>query len=217
MSSVSRLRTVAVGAAATALVAVVAAPSQAATLTSGHIDGFDIDASATALSLSIKTYSPADDDVAPAGTVLDVPAAALTTVPSGTSYACLGASGSSVYVLPQSESTASSLGTLWAGWNTEGVPASGPASVSLELDVAGSTFPAGGRFALYTTSLSTATFRLNSNATSSCTKSTFAINRNTHAHGNWAFTAPGTYTLRLRATATGLTASAWQTYTFDVG
>lgn len=193
----------------------VAAPASAATLSSGHVDVFDVDKSGSALTLSIKT--PSDDDVDPGATTFEVPPAALTTVPSGSSYSCLGSAGSPVYVLPQSESAATSLGVLWAGWNTEGVPADGPASVTLRLDSAGSTIPAGGRFALYTTSLGTASFKLNTNGTATCTKTQFSVNRNAHGHGAWAFTEPGTYELKVRATGSGVTASPWQYYTFVVG
>lgn len=203
------------GLLALTLAASVAAPASAATLSSGHVDIFDVDRSGSALTLNIKTTS--DDNVSPGSTTFVVPPAVLTTVPSGSSYSCLGTAGSPVYVLPQSETAAASLGVLWAGWNTQDVPVAGPSSVKLELDVAGSTIPAGGRFAVYTTSLSTASFKLNTNPTASCTKTLFSVNRNTHAHGAWAFTAPGTYVLKVRATGTGVTASPWEFFEFVVG
>jgi surface-anchored protein len=200
-------------------VAVAAAPAQAATLSSGHLDILDVDRVNNALTLTIRNsaVSPVQDNVSPGSTVLAVPPAALSTVPAGGAYSCLGAAGSAVYLLPQSESAATSAGVIWGGWNTQGVPAAGPAKVNLVLDVAASTVPSGARFALYTTSLGSPTFRFNTNSTGSCLKSTFQVNRNAHGHGFWAFTKAGTYTLKFRATGTGVTASAWQTYTFQVG
>lgn len=203
-------------AAALALVGGTAGSAHAATISSGHVDVLDVDLVSGAFTLNIHTASPADDNVDPATTIIDVPASTLTTIPNS-NYGCLGASGSSVYVLPQSESTATSLGAPWAGWNTQGVPSGGPASVNLVLDPATSTMPAGATFALYTTSLGTPTFRFNTNTTGSCAKSTFTVNRNVHGHGAWAFTQPGIYTLRFQATGSGATASPWVTYTFDVG
>lgn len=50
---------------------------------------------------------------------------------------------------------------------------------------------------------------------------TLAVARNTHAHANWAFKAPGTYTLTFRATATTTGGVAKESglvdYTFVVG
>lgn len=214
-----RRRIAGLGAVAASLAVLVglAAPASAATISSGHVDILDVDKVGSALTLSLRTYGATPDDaVAPSGTTIAVPAAARTTVPSSTGYACLGAAGSPVHLLPQSESAASASGLVWGGWNTEGV-ADSPASVQLEIDVAGSTVPVGGRFALYTTSLGAVSYKLSTSTASGCAAPSFQVARNAHAHGFWAFTQPGTYALKLRATGTGVSASPWETYTFVVG
>jgi len=210
-------RVTAVVAAATAtLLGLTATPAAAATIEIGHLDVLDVDYADGALTLDIKTYSPANDDLSPAGTTLRLPSTSAVTVPSGSAWACLGAAGSTVYVAPQAENP----NLLWAGWNTEDVPAAqGP--VRMEL-VGVSSVPAGGRFAIYTTNAFGApTYRLNSNSATGCQVSTWPgnISAGTHAHGNWAFSAPGTYTLSFRAAAQGGSGVASPTvnYTFQVG
>ncbi|GIJ49249.1 hypothetical protein Val02_61350 [Virgisporangium aliadipatigenens] len=191
-----------------------AVPASAATIHSGHVDGFDIDYVNGVLTLDIKTYAPVDDDVSPSGTTLALSAASATTVPSGAAWSCLGAAGSTVYVAPQSQNA----NLLYAGWNTQDVPAAqGP--VALELVSA--TAPAGGWFALYTTGGFPAapTFRLSGNPAAGCGVASWpgGIAAGTHAHGNWAFSAAGTYALTFRATAANGVTSGAVTYTFQVG
>jgi surface-anchored protein len=212
-----RSRLVAVLAVASAGLVVSASPAVAATLSSGHVDVFDIDVAGSSLTLTTKTYGAgADDNIDPGSTTFTVPSGVLTTVPSGSSYACLGAPGDPVYLLPQSETAAANLGALWAGWNTEW-GSGGPSSVNLDLDQSASTVPSGGRFALYTTSLGAASYKLNTATNTGCAKPSFAINRGVHTHATWAFTQAGTYSLRMRVTATGYASSDWETYTFVVG
>ncbi|MEE6262601.1 choice-of-anchor M domain-containing protein [Plantactinospora sonchi] len=210
-------RTLALAAAATAAVlGLTATPAAAATMETGHVDALDVDYAVGALTLDIRSYSPANDDLSPAGTTLRLRSSSAITVPSGSAWSCLGAAGSTVYVAPQAENA----GLIWAGWNTEDVPAAqGP--VRMEL-VGVSSVPAGGRFALYTTNaFGSPTFRLNSNSAAGCPISIWPgnIGAGGHAHGNWAFSAPGTYTLSFRATAQGGAGVASPTvnYTFQIG
>ncbi|TDC30063.1 hypothetical protein E1211_24950 [Micromonospora sp. 15K316] len=206
----------ALAATTAAFVGLAATPAAAATIETGHLDVLDVDYVAGALTLDIKSHTSGDDDLSPAGTTLRLPAAAATTVPSGSAWSCLGAAGSTVYVAPQAENPS----LLWAGWNTEDVPAAqGP--VKMEL-IGVSSAPAGGRFAIYTTNaFGTPSFRLNSNTAAGCPISVWPGNipAGTHAHGNWAFSAPGTYTLSFRATATGGSGAVSPTvnYTVQVG
>ncbi|MFY1674579.1 choice-of-anchor M domain-containing protein [Plantactinospora sp. WMMB334] len=205
-----------VAAATAAVVGLTATPAVAATIETGHLDVLDVDYVAGALTLDIRSYGPADDDLSPSGTTLRLPSSSAVAVPGGSAWNCLGAAGSTVYVAPQAENA----GLIWAGWNTEDVPAAqGP--VRMEL-VGVSSVPAGGRFAIYTTNAFGApTFRLNSNSAAGCPTPVWPgnIGAGTHAHGNWAFSAPGTYTLSFRATAQGGTgvASPTVSYTFQVG
>lgn len=193
--------------------------AEAATISSGHIDAIDVDYVGGVLTLDIKTYSPVSDDVAPSTTTLGVGSGALTTVPSGSAFACLGTAGSSTYILPQSQNAS----LLWPGWNTEDVPAGLLTGDKVDLTLVGSTAPTGGTFALYTTNaFGTPTFRFNTNPATGCPKSVWAgISRNTHGHGNWAFSKSGTYTLTFKVTATTTAGSPVSsgnvTYMFVVG
>ncbi|MGI5183516.1 choice-of-anchor M domain-containing protein [Dactylosporangium sp. CA-152071] len=209
-------RSVAVMATAVVLLGLAATPAAAATIQSGHIDGLDIDYVNGALSLDIKTYSPVDDDLSPSGTTLRLLSSSAITVPSGAAWSCLGTAGSTVYVAPQTQN----VNLLYAGWNAEDVPAAqGP----VKLELVSWTAPAGGRFALYTTAgfPATPTFRLNTNAAAGCSATVWpgGIAAGTHAHGNWAFSQLGTYTLTFKATAqNGAGATSGNvTYTFQVG
>lgn len=189
--------------------AVHQAPASAATISSDHVDVLDVDTSGSSVSLNIKTYSPANDNVNPVGTTLAVPASTLTTVPSGVP-ACLGAAGSAVYRLPQSQQS----GILYAGWNTEDASA----TTTLELDVANSTVPVGGKFALYTTGLAYVSVKFNTNTAPGCMVASFpgGIPAGSHGHAYWTFSKKGTYVLKFRATV-GANSSGWISYTFAVG
>ncbi|WP_422771321.1 choice-of-anchor M domain-containing protein [Plantactinospora sp. WMMC1484] len=205
-----------VAATTAAVLGLTATPAAAATIETGHLDVLDVDYAAGALTLDIRSHSPANDDLSPVGTTLRLKPTSAITVPSGSAWNCLGAAGSTAYVAPQAENP----NLIWPGWNTEDVPAAqGP--VRMEL-VGVSSVPAGGRFAIYTTnSFGTPTFRLNSNSAAGCPISVWPgnIGAGIHAHGNWAFSALGTYTLSFRATAKGGTGVASPTvnYTFQVG
>ncbi|MGL4175012.1 MAG: choice-of-anchor M domain-containing protein [Dermatophilaceae bacterium] len=204
-------RALAAGACAAGLAAAMSGPASAAPISSGHVDVLDIDWTSTATTLDLKTYSPANDDVATAGSPIVVPATSTTTVPTGSAWSCLGA-GQRVYVLPQT----STSGVVWAGWNASDVPASaGPVQLSL----VSSTVPSGGRFALYQTSLGSPSVKLNSSTTSGCTVNQWpgGIGAGTHGHGNWTFSTTGTYTLVFKATTKEGRTSGNVTYTFQVG
>lgn len=188
-----------VAAVTVAVVGLTTTTAYANTIETGHIDALNIAYANGALTLDIKTYSPTAGNVSPANTVLRLASSSAIAVPSGSAWSCLGTAGSTVYVAPQAQNP----NLLWPGWNTEDVPANqGP--VKLELtNVSG---PAGGRFTLYTTNaFGTPTYRLNTNSASGCPISVWPgnISAGTHAHGNWAFSAPGTYTLTFKATAQG--------------
>jgi surface-anchored protein len=83
------------------------------------------------------------------------------------------------------------------------------------------SMPPGARFTIYTTSLGTPTYRLNTNGAAGCTITTWPGNipRGVHGHGNWAFSALGNYSLTFKATAQGGAGvtSGNVTYTFQVG
>lgn len=179
-------------------------PAEAATFSSGHFDVLDIDYTGSGSpTLDIKQYSPDEDDLSPASTVLQVPASAAGTLGSGLS--CVGDSTDQVYRLPQSLD--SSL--LYAGWNTE------DSTAAATLQLVGASVPSGAKFAIYQAVTGGVSLKLASSGTT-CATSSFVIPSGQHAHANWVFTAAGSYTLIFRATVDGAS-SGNVAYTFSVG
>jgi len=144
-------------------------------------------------------------------TRLVVKAQARTTVPSGSRWAFLGPPGSDVWILPQAQTP----NLLWLGWNTQEIPAGVFQNERVEWRMLSVSGP--GAVHLYTTnSFGTPTVRFDSD---DGLPDTQPVNRGTHAHGNWAFTKAGTYSvvLEVRGTLTGgATSAARATFTFDV-
>jgi surface-anchored protein len=194
-------------AAICALAAVAAQPAQALALdiTSGHMD-LDFDYAGGLLTMDWRTYSPmsagtptGNDDYGIAGNAVIVPLANSFVVSGSSSFACLGSAGSTMYRLKQQEDA----GQVWLGWNSNDIPASTFVGdkVTLKLKSVVSA-PPGGRFVLYTTNgFGTPTYLLNSTG-GACNKASWDVPRLTHLHGWWAFSAPGTYTVRLEVTGT---------------
>jgi surface-anchored protein len=205
-----------VGAAAALALLTAAAPAQALrSITLGHVDVLDVDYASGTLSLDLRdgTVSPVDDDVDPATVELHALPASKTTVPSTAAYAFLGTAGSDVWILPQQQNA----NVLWPGWSTEDVAAGALVGNTVSLTLVSATGP--GQVALYTTNtFGTPTVKFN---TADGLPDSFAVAYGTHAHGNWAFKAAGTYTLTFRATATAVGGAAkdsgLKTYTFVVG
>lgn len=211
-----------------ALAVLLAAPglAHAVPITSGHAD-LDIDYSGGSLTLSWKTYTPMsagtptnNDNYTPAGNPISVPLANSYVVPAGAQWSCLGAAGTTVYRLKQANDPLQ----VWLGYNTEGVALGSFVNnkVGLQL-VSVVSAPVGGRFVLYSTNFAgTPTYLLNSTA-GACNISAFpggGITANVHAHAWWAFSVPGVYVLRFRATGAlpggGSVSSANVDFTFNV-
>jgi surface-anchored protein len=193
------MRRARLAAALTTLALVVLTPAAAhaapVTLTAGHVDVFDVDYTGGVLSLDVLDGTGATEvERAPADVVLQVPAAAKITVPSGSSWSFLGASGGTAWVLPQSQNPA----LLFAGWNTLGVPAAAVQPGSLNLKLTAVAGP--GRFSVYTIgAFGTPTKLFDSGDGLPDTRAVAAA---THAHANWGFTEAGTYTATFEVTAT---------------
>lgn len=200
------------GAAAIALV--TALPAQAAvTISAGHVDVLDIDWTGTALTLDLRddTVTPAVDRN-PADVTLRVVTAARTTVPSGSAWSFLGAAGSPVWILPQSQRA----GIVWPGWSTDGVPSGALQNNTVTLKLVSVTGP--DDVSVYTTNaFGSPTVLFDSG---NGLPDTRTINVGTHAHANWAFEAAGTYTVGFEVTATkaggGTLTTGVKTYTFTV-
>jgi surface-anchored protein len=193
----------------------VAAPAEAATVTlvSGHVDVLDVDYAAGALSLSVNDGTGTTEvERDPADVVLQVPAAAKITVPSGSGWSFLGSPGSTAWVLPQ----ASTAGLLWAGWNTAEIPSGVLQSNTVTVKLAGVTGP--GAVSVYTVSAGTPAKLYDS---SDGLPDTRTVTRNVHAHANWGFTQAGTYSVTFEVTgrlaATGATITTGpKVFTFTV-
>lgn len=192
-----------------------ATPASAATVTlsSGHVDILDVDYAAGTLTLTLNDGTGSIEvERNPADVVLQVPATAKITVPSGPAWSFLGPAGGTAWVLPQS----STAGLLFAGWNTAEVPSGqlqGNAVTFRLNSVAGP-----GAVSIYTVSAGTPTRLFDS---SDGLPDMRSVARNTHAHANWGFTAAGTYTVTFEVTArlasTGATISTGaKAYTFTV-
>jgi surface-anchored protein len=198
-----------------AVVGITASPAVAATIDTGHVDVLDVDYSGGTVTLDIRTYSPANDDVSPAGNTIRLHPLAnydLVVPASPSSWGCVGAANSTVYVAPSSVPTGDTR--VWPGWNTEDVPtANRPVTIQL-VSVSGP-----GHVTLYNmTGLPAApSVVLSNSSTSGCAKSTFSIGGTPHGHANWAFSAPGDYQLTLKATVTGGATSGNVVYNFTIG
>jgi surface-anchored protein len=207
------------GAAAVAIAALTLlgapAPAHAATvtLTSGHVDVLDVDYNAGALALTVNDGTGGTGiERAPADVILQVPAAAKITVPSGSAWSFLGSAGATAWVLPQS----STAGLLWAGWNTTEVPSGVLQGNSVAVKLTGVSGP--GTVSVYTVSAGTPTKLFDSG---DGLPDTLTVARNVHAHAAWGFTAAGTYTVTFEVTArlasTGATISTGaKAFTFTV-
>lgn len=159
-----------------------------------------------------------DDTVAPpawrdlADVVLHARDAARLEVPAGDSYGFLGPAGSTVWVLPQVQEA----DLVWPGWNTQdpSVLAAVPGPVTWRLK--GVDGP--GRFVLYLAGSFGETDVLFD--TADALPQQLVVGRNTHVHGNWAFSAPGVYRLSVEMSATsgsGAALTDTRTLTVAVG
>ncbi|MBB4689257.1 choice-of-anchor M domain-containing protein [Amycolatopsis jiangsuensis] len=130
----------------------------------------------------------------PRDVVLRVSEAAKSTVPAGTGYEFLGAAGSTVYLLPQTQAP----GVVWLGWNTRhpGLLAQPPESVSLSLrDIEGP-----GQLHVF---LDYGAFRPPKTVWDSTGPvAELPVESNVHTHANWAFSTPGEYRTRFTANIT---------------
>ncbi|GAA2687319.1 MULTISPECIES: TIGR03773 family transporter-associated surface protein [Actinosynnema] len=129
----------------------------------------------------------------PGDVVLHVPDSVRTVVPDDPAYAFLGTAGSEVWVLPQAQSA----GVVWPGWNTQDPSIAGSGGREVDWRLHGVTGPGG--------------FELFLNGNFGKPEVVFSgakgfpqetgVELGTHAHGNWVFTAPGSYALDVEMAA----------------
>ncbi len=181
------------------------------TISSGHTDIFEaeyeqVGTNAPTIHLGVHTdtghYEPAD-------VLLEVGNAAYRSS-DGFSADITTLLGANAWILPVDLEQAANLGLIEAGVAKAGFPAG---SVTFTMVGAGPANP--GNFALFTAGSS---IRLSATGSEVGT-SGFSITTG-HIHYNWGFSAPGTYTIDLKASYTdanfGVLESATETYTFNV-
>lgn len=144
----------------------------------------------------------------PAGVVFEVRESARTTIPDDSRLAFVGVPGSATWMIPQVQRP----GILWAGWNTEALTAA---------DVAGSVgwtlqaVQGPGTVAIFQTGAFGDPDVLFNSADG--LPDSRQVPLGTHAHGNWAFSQPGSYQLTFQMAATRPSGEAISdTQTLDV-
>lgn len=190
--------------------------SQAQTpLYTGHTDvGVDYDEALNAWNLHVHDeetdteYSPAND------ALLVVKSQAHTTVPGGAQWSFLGGLGSSTWILPQSEDP----NLLFLGIGAEEIGTGIFSGDSFSLALKGVSGP--GAFALFDLdTFGDPIVRWNS-GDGITGADVLSVPTGGHSHFNWAFSAPGDYTVTLEAsgisTLNGATSSGDVQYLFQV-
>ncbi|XKK38825.1 choice-of-anchor M domain-containing protein [Nocardiopsis sp. ARC36] len=128
--------------------------------------------------------------------VLQVVDTATVEVPDDERFAFLGSPGDEVWMLPQVQQD----GVLWPGWNTQDPEVASAVDREVTWTLHGVEGP--GDFTLF----------LNTDFGDPQTvfdgdgdmPQETGVDVGTHAHGNWAFTSPGTYLLEIEMSATTL-------------
>lgn len=151
--------------------------------------------------------------VDPASLTFALGAKAAQKVPDSSAYSFLGPAGSTVWLIPQTQVD----GIPWLGWNTqdESVRSQVKGKVTFHLDEVSGP----GKLGVYLTD-SFGGVGEKKFGTMAGFGSSFSVPINVHAHGNWAFSAAGTYRVTMTQSATlvsGQKVSAPATLTFVVG
>lgn len=123
----------------------------------------------------------------PDRTVLQVRDDSAADVPAGADFSFLGSAGSKVWLLPQVEQA----GVVWPGWNTQDESVASSLDGPVDWVLHGVDGP--GAFALFVSGEFGAPEVLFD--TDEPQPQRMSVEPGTHAHGNWAFSAPGTYFL----------------------
>ena len=131
---------------------------------------------------------------------------ARATVPADPDFRFLGPPGAPLWVLPQTQDPE----LLWVGWNTERIP---PGTLPGPLRWTLRSVDGPGSFALFTTDQFGRPRPL---LVGGGSPNRMDVPLGTHAHGNWAFGAAGTYTLTIDVEADGA-AGEQVTLRFQVG
>ncbi|MEU8761442.1 choice-of-anchor M domain-containing protein [Streptomyces sp. NPDC048659] len=202
-------------AAAVSLAGLGTAHAAGTTLSQGHIDAIDVEYDGTALQFHVHDHSVAPAvEYAPGDVVLRVLPAAAYTVPAGTCHSHLGTAGTTVYRLPQTETT----GLLWPGVSGEHLAPGVFQGDKVQVSLASVSGP--GKITVYKNGLCPKNNRSYDSADTALAN-TRDVAAGEHDHANWAFTKAGTYTATFKVSGTlangtkvGPTSAV---YTFQVG
>ena len=139
---------------------------------------------------------------------------AILEVPNDPRYSFVGApAGSKVYVIPQTETK----GVIWPGWNTQDPQLVSKLNRGVNLTLEQVSGP--GTFRLYLENGNFSAPQVLWSSTKSEPQKLW-VEKNTHTHANWVFTAPGEYLLKVTASAElsdGSTVSDTRYLKFAVG
>ena len=139
---------------------------------------------------------------------------AILEVPNDPRYSFVGApAGSKVYVIPQTETK----GVIWPGWNTQDPQLVSRLNRGVNLTLEQVSGP--GTFSLYLENGNFSAPQVLWSSTKSEPQKLW-VEKNTHTHANWVFTAPGEYLLKVTASAElsdGSTVSDTRYLKFAVG
>lgn len=139
---------------------------------------------------------------------------AILEVPNDPRYSFVGApAGSKVYVIPQTETK----GVIWPGWNTQDPQLVSKLNRGVNLTLEQVSGP--GTFSLYLENGNFSAPQVLWSSTKSEAQKLW-VEKNTHTHANWVFTAPGEYLLKVTASAElsdGSTVSDTRYLKFAVG
>ena len=120
---------------------------------------------------------------------------AILEVPNDPRYSSVGApAGSKVYVIPQTETK----GVIWPGWNTQDPQLVSKLNRGVNLTLEQVSGP--GTFSLYLENGNFSAPQVLWSSTKSEPQKLW-VEKNTHTHANWVFTAPGEYLLKVTASA----------------
>ena len=139
---------------------------------------------------------------------------AILEVPNDPRYSFVGApAGSKVYVIPQTETK----GVIWPGWNTQDPQLVSKLNRGVNLTLEQVSGP--GTFSLYLENGNFSAPQVLWSSTKSEPQKLW-VEKNTHTHANWVFTATGEYLLKVTASAElsdGSTVSDTRYLKFAVG
>ena len=120
---------------------------------------------------------------------------AILEVPNDPRYSFVGApAGSKVYVIPQT----ATKGVIWPGWNTQDPQLVSKLNRGVNLTLEQVSGP--GTFSLYLENGNFSAPQVLWSSTKSEPQKLW-VEKNTHTHANWVFTAPGEYLLKVTASA----------------